>query len=484
MSGIVWRSVVRKVYAQGGFVHSVLVLAIGTGASQLIVILLTPLLTRIYTPLQYGGLSLFTAILAMSTVFTSGGYDAAIPLATDDETLHTLLFMCFGFVYVVTVLCSVVVGIWIVAVQLWPAFPVLPYHLWLLPIGICAAGMYQVLTLFATRKQSFSVLAQTKFISGVGQTGMQIGCGLAGFLKVGLIAGYLLSQYAAVLRLIPLVRKQLHSVTRHQIMRVAKRYYQFPAIRMWASLLNVASLQLPFILLASDFSMQTVGLFSFCFRLLGLPAALIGRAVSSVFYPKAVALQNDPEKLSQLTEKVALLLFSIAFPVFSVIMLCYQRIFPSLFGVAWSGAGMFCVLLAPWFLLWFISSPISSLLLVREWQLTSLLFTVVEVILRFAAITVGAFYHSPMIAIGLLSLSGVVISGWAISRLIRAAYGNFVRVIKKGVMISGIAVMCLLPVWVSLRMGNFVELSVAVIVSLGVYTIIIAQLAMKKGLLG
>ena len=54
----------------------------GTAAGQLVSLLLSPALTRIYSPQQFGVLSVYTALLTILVVIASLRYELTIPMAS------------------------------------------------------------------------------------------------------------------------------------------------------------------------------------------------------------------------------------------------------------------------------------------------------------------------------------------------------------------------------------------------------------------
>ena len=56
-------------------------------------------------------------------------------------------------------------------------------------------------------------------------------------------------------------------------------------------------------------------------------------------------------------------------------------------------------MLAPWFVVWLVSNPLSGLLSVREWQGSALAFSAFEFALRLGSMLIGARHGSPMLAV-------------------------------------------------------------------------------------
>ena len=96
----------------------------GTVFSQLIPIGLSPVLTRLFSPTEFGVLALFVSISKIISVFITGRYEPAIVLPKEDRDGVNLMgaafFLSFGFFFrsslsflgrvevSVVVLCSIV----------------------------------------------------------------------------------------------------------------------------------------------------------------------------------------------------------------------------------------------------------------------------------------------------------------------------------------------------------------------------------------
>jgi O-antigen/teichoic acid export membrane protein len=77
--------------------------------------------------------------------------------------------------------------------------------------------------------------------------------------------------------------------------------------------------------------------------------------------------------------------------------------------------------LAPWLLVQFVSSPLSTFVLAKEKQRLALLFSVYEAGLRLVAMLLGIFLISPLGAIAFYSAAGVLISTVYIRLILRLA---------------------------------------------------------------
>ena len=129
----------------GGFARHVMTLASGTAIAQLLLVLATPILTRLYTPADYGTLAVYASTLTVLLVLASLRYESAVPLPEDEDVAGSVLAIALlvlaGMVMLVSVLVWLAGDAFVARAN---AQRLRPY-LWLLPVGLLGAGAYQAL---------------------------------------------------------------------------------------------------------------------------------------------------------------------------------------------------------------------------------------------------------------------------------------------------------------------------------------------------
>lgn len=466
MSGVlVW---FKRFLLKSRLVRDVTLLAGGTALGQGAVVLASPILTRLYTPEDFGILAVYTSILGIVTVVASLRYELAIPLAKDNETAARLLIFSLAIVLGMSLLIGVgilFVGDWIVV---WSNALALRSYLWLLPVGLFGSGMYQALNYWTAREKRFTLLGYTRALRAFGQVGIQTLSGVFGRGAFGLLIGFVVGQFLGVGSLLRQIRLPKRGIHLQTWIEVAKRYKNFPLYTTWASLVNVAGTQVPPVLFARYFSVDTAGFFTLTIRILGLPASLVGQAVGQVFYPVIAERNNDPEGARVMIERVATGLFVVAFPVFAVVGLWGPELFVIAFGEAWAEAGRFAQYLAPWLCLSFVSSPLSMFALVKEKQRQAFGITLYETFLRLFAVWMGRHWDSPDWAVKFYAGVSVIISIIYIGWVLRLAGSSIMHwLVKIQSFICGAFVLLIVLYFVKLIL-NFYE---AVAVSVGSLTI-------------
>lgn len=92
---------------KGSFAVNVATLSTGTVISQIIVVAVSPLLTRLYSSSDFGVYALYLAIASVVTVIATGRYELAIVLPkADEDAAHLILLsliinfcVCFLFFF-------------------------------------------------------------------------------------------------------------------------------------------------------------------------------------------------------------------------------------------------------------------------------------------------------------------------------------------------------------------------------------------------
>ncbi|WP_349290623.1 lipopolysaccharide biosynthesis protein [Crenobacter caeni] len=390
MSAVIRR--VRALFA-GGFARNVTLLAGGAALSQLLPLMAAPLLTRLYTPADFGVLAIYTAWLSSLAVLMTARYDMAIVLPREDADAARLMVLSLALSFALSLvaipplwLAGDTLAAWAGEASLARLLPWLPLSLWL-------AGLMQAFTSWNNRHQRYRANAGGRLALGGSLVGVQLAAGFAGMGATGLVLGQVAGQAASTLvQAWQDMRGRFgwrRGVDRAGLAGVARRYREFPLIN--APHAFVASLQdmLTVTLLTAASGSATVGLYGLLMRVLKLPAALVGQAVAQVAYRDLAAAHAAHEPLRPLLARLMAILFALALPPFVVIVLWGDALFAWVFGETWRQAGEYARMLAPYILFHFVASPLGMVPLVIGRQRTAFAFTVAGISLFLAALSIG-----------------------------------------------------------------------------------------------
>lgn len=395
----------------------------GTILAQIISVVITPFLTRLYTPDAFGIVAPFTSIVNLFSIIVCMRYDLAIMLPENDEEAANLLGISIGWAVLLslfTLLTFRLAGRSFVEKLNVPEL--IPYLYWIPPM-IFLVGIFQAQNYWNSRTKHFGRLSIAKVAGAATTQLVNLEAGIQGHATGGsLIRGSLIGQLLSTLFLTFQIGREdavffSKTIRWSKMQVVLARYKKFPLYSTWAALLNAISWQLPVFLLSYYFSSAVVGYYALGFRILQLPMSLVGGAIAQVFFQRASEAKLEGH-LTQVVEDTFSWLVRIGmFPMF-VLGIVGRDLYVIIFGNAWAEAGVYTQILSLWAFFWFIASPLSTLFSVLERQDFDLKINLALVIGRFISLSIGGQADNPRLALALFAMVGIVIYGyWSFAAL-------------------------------------------------------------------
>lgn len=389
------------------FIANVAKLATGGALAQVIALACAPILTRLYTPEDFGLLGVFSAIVAVISVTATLRYDLAIILPPSNTAAWALL----KFIGKITLVIVIALSLVTFPFRSWFAnllrVPGLDTYYILLPLVVLGAGWGSLAANWALRGKQFGALAKTSVSSSLAGNGFKIGAGTLGFGGGSLIIALIVQQWFRLIVLSRILWKTIpHEVAEDgEALKLAKQYSEFPKYRMLQDGLSILANQLPNILLAIYFSPLIVGFYLLTVRVLQAPSSIIKDSVGKAFYQQAAETKNRKGNLLKLNDRMTLVMLGImVLPVFTFCFLG-PTIFTIIFGDEWAIAGQYSQYIIFMIALSFANVPgVSAVTAIgRNKQLLG--FGVFSMIARSGAIIIGGMYFSPLAAIAIYALT-------------------------------------------------------------------------------
>ncbi|MCD6678655.1 lipopolysaccharide biosynthesis protein [Vibrio cholerae] len=347
------------------FSKNVLTLMTGTGIAQAIPIAIIPILTRMFSPEDFGLLALYAACVSILGVVATGRYEIAIMLPKDDEDARLLLQLSMLVALFFSFLISIPISIWNAQIARFLGNEDIAVWLYLVPVSVLFTGIYQALTYWNNRQKKFINTAVSRVNQSLFQGFAQT---LLGFLQVsgGLICGQFVGIISGSIYLLKKDRNYKSLIRKSKINSIQKqgiKYHKFPTYGVWGALCDAGAVQMPVILLTKFYSNSVTGMFSLTFRVLNMPTSIISSAIAQVLFQKVVEIsQTEPEKLNLYIIKMFLLLFIIYLPAVPVLFIWGESLFSIIFGNEWSQAGVYAGYLVIAVAVRFAVSPLSAVL--------------------------------------------------------------------------------------------------------------------------
>ena len=386
----------NKLKPKSEFSRNVLTLMTGTTIAQVIPIAISPILTRLYTPEDFGILALFVAISSIFGSVANGRYDLAIMLPRKDEDAINIFALGIIIVFCVSLLLFFIVVTFYDTLLFILHNKEIGLWLYFIPFSVFFIGLYNLLNYFNNRKKQYKDLANATILKSLITAIIQLSIGFIKGGVGGLISGQLLSHLFANMKLLKNIIKDrilISRISKVKIIALAKKYKDFPKFTLWAGLLNTSSTHLTNILISSLFNIKTLGFYALTQRLLAVPSSFIGRAIGQVFFQEATKEKQNTGSADKVFKSTLKKLIAIGVPFFIVLFFIVEDLFTFIFGENWRVAGEYAKILMPFFMISFISSPLAISLSVFEKQKSTLFINMILIISSLSILYYSIFFH-------------------------------------------------------------------------------------------
>ena len=156
------RSRVTRLIPQGEFRRGALMIAGGTGIAQLVAILASPIVTRLYAPADYGAYAVAASIVIVLGSIACLRYDYAIPLPGSDGEAANVLGLCVlvsAAIALASLLVLLAAAPWIGAALGGSSVGGVVV---LVPIGVLLSGLLAALTAWMIRSRAYQEIATSR----------------------------------------------------------------------------------------------------------------------------------------------------------------------------------------------------------------------------------------------------------------------------------------------------------------------------------
>lgn len=351
-----------KRLTSNNFVKSVAVLMTGTVISQVISLLISPILTRIYEPEVMSDLNLYTRIVGFLAALATARYELSLPLPKKDEHSYLLYRLSLRIAIIILVALSVLSVLYFVFTGF--NFKLVSFT----AITITSAFFLTFTNLgvnWAIRKKEFKRISLSKIlVSGVSNVFKWI-FGLLGMGSNGLLLATLIGFIVASLTFI----KEWFTIDKnHTTFRSTKKtralagiYREFPSVNLPHAMVDLGKDLLLAFFMIFYFSKDVFAWYSLSYSVLQLPISVIGLAIGQVFFSRCAELASNGQSTLPLLKKTLLTLFLVSIGPFTILFLFGEPLFGFVFGKNWSNAGYYSQIMTIWFVVQFLNSVVSTL---------------------------------------------------------------------------------------------------------------------------
>jgi lipopolysaccharide exporter len=470
------------------FIQDILKLVSGTVVALLIALLAMPVITRLYSPEDFGILQLFISILSIICLISCLQYQLSILLPKKDEDAANIFALCIVLITVSSILCWLIVSMsskWIGIVL---NAPKLSNYLIFLPLAFFLNSIFIVMNYWLSRKSRFGRIASSGVANSLSSKAVQIRYGIDNANSQGLISGVIFGyiiQDLIMLRAVSMDSSLLKSINYKKVLQMAARYRNFPLFSAWSEIANDISRQSPSFMLSLFYSTAVVGYYSMAVQIVSLPMSIIGSATGQVFLKNASEERNKPGGIRNIVMQThRKLVCTMIFPMV-ILLIIGEELFGFVLGPKWYISGLYVKLLVPWIFLMFISSPLTNVFFVLEKQSYALVFDVVLLVSRVGALYLGGVYGDPYFTLALFSLTGALFCGLMNLIILKLSNVDIREEIIIDTRFLLLSILASIPVFIakSLGLNIYALLILSIIMGVIYYGVVVLSDPSLKGLI-
>lgn len=374
---------------QARFFKNVSILASGSIVSQAILFLVSPILTRLYLPEQFGNFQMFMSISLLTGVLVTGKMELAIVLPEQETEGRRVAQTTL----VLSILVSTVL---LILFQLFRPFLTHIIYFqqhpeWLFWIPICNlfAGCLSSVLLWIQRKEKYLKNSIIAIGQAVLTTSLNVAFAYSVWHQGGLLWSFIATQVIitlVILRGEPIFEDWANWA---ELRRVFQKYIEFPKYMLWSEFLLTVNQQVVPIAFGFLYAPSTVGLFYLAIRILRVPTLVISNAVGNVFKNDAMITYREMGNFQPLYRATLKRMALMGIVPFSVLLVAAPPFFTFFFGEKWVVAGTYAQVLSAMLFFEFITVPFLPVYIVTQKTKLNLLAQVLNTIGSLSGIFIG-----------------------------------------------------------------------------------------------
>jgi O-antigen/teichoic acid export membrane protein len=370
-----------------------LLLFTGNSISQVVPLLLAPIIGRIFSPHQLATQENFLAIVSLVSIIVAGRYEIALVLPQTQKKANNL--------FVLTILITLCISLLALLMMLfsneiskWYKDEELGKYIFYLSPAVFLVGLNNIFTQWIIRVGKYSLVSASRISQSVTQnTGYAI-LGYLGWGINGLIIAWLLGNMISVIMLFfpSLNCFNWGDIDKREIKSVINEYKDFPIINSLHAFTGIFAEQFfLFFLITRNYGAMVLGLFAVMNRYVRAPLNLVGNAISQIYYREANEAKNNNISVVPLFNKSVRTAAIVSIPFLLVVVFWGTDIFVVYLGEQWRMAGIYAKIMSPCILLNFLCSPVSTTPLIYQKQKIAYLFAIAGYTISFGLLYFGIY---------------------------------------------------------------------------------------------
>lgn len=355
----------------------------GTSIAQLVIILASPILARVFTPEDFGSFAILTTVVYILTALSCLRLDVAILSSKNDLELVWL------FQKSLTILVSIVI---LITSTLFIFYEMTGLYLNILvfiPLMIFLSGLFNILNNLTLKLQNTHLNAKSKIIQSGGGALSQLILGLQGLGFKGMALGQILGFIYSITYLTKKNISYFKNIFRYSNKKYRiidyKNYIIYDSM---GAVFSVVANHIPTLLISILLGKSFGGSYYMAYRVLMLPVSVISISISQFVGSKYVEWKNEDvyhDNLSKILYCLSVLVFIPSFLLIGFL----PDIFSYVLGEQWILAGEIAAICIIWIAVKFIFESLVITFSLDNSQKIGLFFQAFLTLIRVSTIFIG-----------------------------------------------------------------------------------------------
>ncbi|HCV7141219.1 TPA: type 8 capsular polysaccharide synthesis protein Cap8K [Staphylococcus aureus] len=351
------------------FIGDSFLMILSSGIAQVILIITTPIITRLYSPAEFGEFTIFSNIAMILIPIINARYDLLIVNAKNDRSANILSQISF---LISLLILLILIPILAISAWLYPNF-ILDFIF--IIIMLFLVSLTNIFTNYLNKERKYKVLSLINVFRAGSMALLQIIFGLLSLGSLGLIIGFSLSYITGITLGYKTFKKHFNIVRNKEETKVLflenknQLVYSTPSI-----LLNSLSFSVVVFFIGILYTNTEVGIYGMAIRVLGIPVTIISLGLSKIFMQQANDYYIERGNFRNLLLKFSSTLVIVSIILYVPLYLFSEELVNILLGHSWVDAITVIKIVIPLFVIRLIVSTVSlSVIVLQKQQLELIL---------------------------------------------------------------------------------------------------------------
>lgn len=351
------------------FIGDSFLMILSSGIAQVILIITTPIITRLYSPAEFGEFTIFSNIAMILIPIINARYDLLIVNAKNDRSANILSQISF---LISLLILLILIPILAISAWLYPNF-ILDFIF--IIIMLFLVSLTNIFTNYLNKERKYKVLSLINVFRAGSMALLQIIFGLLSLGSLGLIIGFSLSYITGITLGYKTFKKHFNIVRNKEETKALflenknQLVYSTPSI-----LLNSLSFSVVVLFIGILYTNTEVGIYGMAIRVLGIPVTIISLGLSKIFMQQANDYYIERGNFRNLLLKFSSTLVIVSIILYVPLYLFSEELVNILLGHSWVDAITVIKIVIPLFVIRLIVSTVSlSVIVLQKQQLELIL---------------------------------------------------------------------------------------------------------------